>query len=325
MRRRDLLALAGGAVALGPLVSAAGSTNRRLIGTLTLGSRASVGWMFDTLRQALAARGYSDNKIAIESRWADGNADRLPGLAAELVQLSPDVIVAGQPASAWALKRVTTTIPIVLGVSDNPVAQGLVESLAHPGGNVTGLSFEQEDTVGRELQLLKTIAPSARRVAILVNPNNPTHFTVLPHLRQPAASLQTEILVIKAGSPAEMEPAFSAMRSQRADALLVLGDGLFTTERKRLIALAANHLLPAIYHDHIFVEDGGLMSFGGDFADNYRRAAVFVDKLLKGAKPADLPIEQPTKFYLYINKKTAEVLGLSIPQSLLAQADKLMA
>jgi ABC-type uncharacterized transport system substrate-binding protein len=323
MRRRDLIPLIA-AVVLGFSRAEAQQPRRRLIGTLTLGSRASVGWMFETLRQALAARGYGEDKIAIESRWAGGNVDRLPDLAAGLVGLSPEVIVAGQPVSAWALKRVTAKIPIVVAVSDNPVSQGLVESLAHPGGNITGLSFQQEDTVGRELQLLKTMVPSARRIAVLVDPNNTTHATVLPVLREPAASLKTEVLVVKIGNAEEIENAFDEMKSRHADAVLALGDALFTTERRRIIALAASRALPAIYHDHIFVEEGGLMSYGGDFGDNYRRAAVFVDKILKGAKPADLPIEQPTKFYLYINKTTAKALGLTVPQLLLTQADQVI-
>lgn len=324
MRRRDLLALSTAAAFLWPIAAVAQQAKRPLIGTLTLGSRASVGWMFDTFRQALAARGYGNDMIAIESRWADGHIDRLPSFAAELVRLSPAVIVAGQPTSVRALKRVTTTIPIVVAVSDNPVAQGLVESLRHPGGNVTGLSFAQEDTVGRELQLLEMMVPTAQRVAVLVNPSNPTHPTLLPTLRKAAASLQTEIVVAEAHIPAEIRPAFVAMQDRAVDAVLVLGDGLFTTERQQIIKLAANHRMPAIYHDHVFVEEGGLLSYGGDFGDNYRRVAVFVDKILKGEKPADLPIEELTKFYLFINRSTANALGLSVPQLLLAQADKVI-
>ncbi|HEY1259465.1 MAG TPA: ABC transporter substrate-binding protein [Stellaceae bacterium] len=323
MRRRELLALTAAAIVPFPLAGAVQAQTRPLIGTLTLGSRAAVGWMFETLRRALADLGYGGN-IVIESRWADGHADRLPALAAELVRLAPAVIVAGQPLSARALEAATTTMPIVVAVSDNPVAQGLVKSLAHPGGNVTGLSLAQEATVGRELQLLETMAPRIRRVAVLVNAGNPTHATVLPALRQVAGGLHIEPVPVETRSLTDLEPAFATMRSRNVDALVVLGDGLFTTGRKQIIALAAGHRLPAIYHDHFFVEEGGLMSYGGDIGENYRRVAVFIDKILKGAAPADLPVEQPMRFYLYINRETAQALGLTIPPLLLAQADKVI-
>ena len=322
MERRHLL-LAGGTALLWPLAASA-QQQRRLVATLTLGSQASVGSLFETFRRALAQRGHDTDKVAIESRWADGQSARLPALAAELVRLAPDVILAGQSQSAKALKQATATIPIVFAVSDDPVGTGLVASLGHPGGNLTGLSFAQEDTLGRELQLLKTIAPAADRIGVLANPGNPTAGLMLRITKQAASALAAEAVPAEARSPAEIQHAFTALSNAGADALLVFGDGLFTSERKRLIALAEKHHLPAIYHDHIFVEDGGLMSYGGDFADNYRGAAALVDKILKGAKPDDLPVQEPNKFYLYLNRKTAVALGLAIPPLLEAQADKVI-
>jgi putative ABC transport system substrate-binding protein len=324
MRRRELIAIVI-AAAFQPLgVVAQQAAKRRLIGTLTLGSRAAYGPLFEPFRQALAALGYGDDKIAIESRWADGHADRLPGLAAELVRLSPDVILASQSVSAKALKQATTTIPIVFAVSDDPIGSGLAMSFARPGGNVTGLSFAGEETVGKELQLLETMVPGARRVAVLANPNNNSTPLVMRALRRAAATLRTEVVAVEAGTPEEIGPAFTTIAGKDSEALLVLGDGMFTTERNRIVALAASHRLPAIYHDHIFVEEGGLMSYGGDFGDNYRGAATLVAKILKGAQPADLPVEQPTKFYLFINQTTAEALGLAVPPLLLTQADKVI-
>lgn len=324
MRRRDLIAIVAGTAFLGPHAAGAQERKRRLVATLTVGSQVSVGLLFETFRRALAERGQDADKVAIESRWADGQPSRLPALAAELVRLAPDVIVAGQSQSAKALKQATGTIPIVFAVSDDPVGTGLVASLAHPGGNLTGLSFAQEDSLGHELQLLKLIAPDARRIGVLANPHSPTAAIMLRILRQAAAALAAEVVPAEASSPAEIEPAFAALADARADALLVFGDGLFTSERKRLIAQAAKRHLPAVYHDHIYVEDGGLMSYGGDFADNYRGAAVLVDKILRGAKPADLPVEEPAKFYLFINLRTADALGLTVPPLLIAQADKII-
>jgi putative ABC transport system substrate-binding protein len=324
MRRRDFLSGLTSAAALRPLATAAQAGKRPLIATLSEGALPAVAPLFAAFRQALVDLGYDDRKIRIESRWADGHPDRLSGLARELIRLSPDVMVALSGPAARALKDATGSLPIVMAISDNPVGTGLVASLAHPGGNVTGLSFAQEDTVGRELQLLKTLAPTARRVAVFANPKNPSHGLSERLLRQAAASLRTELIAAEIAAPAEIGPAFAKMKTENADAMLVLGDGLFTTERNQIIALAAANHLPAIYHDHIFVEAGGLMSYGGDIGDNYRRAAVFVDKILRGTKPADLPIEEPTKLYLYVNRRTAAALHLTIPPLLLAQADKVI-
>jgi ABC-type uncharacterized transport system substrate-binding protein len=325
MRRRELIAAIGGAALFGSLAPAgARQSKQQLIATLSQGSEGSGELLLQTFRQALAALGYDDDKIDIESRWANGSADRLPALAAELVRLGPAVIVASSGTAARALKNATATIPIVMAVSDDPVGSGLIESMAHPGGNLTGFSFAQEDTVGRELQLLTTMAPNTRRVAVFANPKSRSSGPIVRALHTAAVSLQIEAMLAEAATPAEIAPAFERARTERADAILVLGDGLYTSERRRLIELAARGRLPAIYHDHIFVEDGGLMSYGGDLGDNYRRTAAFVDKILRGAKPADLPVEEPTKFYLFINRRTASALGLGIPPILEAQADRII-
>jgi putative ABC transport system substrate-binding protein len=324
MRRRDLIAYAAGAAAWPFAAGAQPLAKRRLIATLTIGSAASGGVLFDTFRRALGNLGYGDDKVAIESRWADGHADRLPALAAALVRLSPDVIVAAQSGSAVTMQRATTTIPIVFAVSDDPVAIGLVASLAHPGGNITGMSFVQLDTVGKQLQLLTAMAPGARRVAVLTNPGNPGHGPVVRTVQQAAASLPIELIVVKASNPTEIDPAFTTMGHEHVDAVLLLGGPLVFFQRSRIIALAASHRLPALYHDHIIVEEGGLMSYGPDLDDNYRGAASLVAKILNGAKPADLPVAEPTKFYLYVNRKTAAALGLTLPPLLEAQADRVV-
>jgi putative ABC transport system substrate-binding protein len=323
VRRRDLVIGLIGAGALRPLAGFA-QERKRLVGFLGQGSEATGAAVSTAFREALVGLGWRPDKLVIEMRWADGYSDRLPELAAELLRMSPDVLLASSGTVAQAMKEQTTTVPIVVAVTDDPVGTGLVASLAHPGGNVTGMSFAQDETIGRELQLLKTMAPGPRRVAVLGNPTSPVANLAIRRLRQAAASLQTEIIVAMASAPPDIDPAFASLKREGVEALIVLGDGLFTVERKRLIALAARDRLPAIYHDHIFVEEGGLMSYGGDFADNYRGAGAMVDKILRGAKPADLPVQEPTRFYLYINRKTAETLGLTIPPLLEIQADKII-
>jgi putative ABC transport system substrate-binding protein len=323
MRRRDFGALLAGAFVLRPQAGRA-QERKRLVGFLSQGSEAATANLTAAFRGTLASLGFGPDTLAIENRWADGYPDRMPGLAAELVKLSPDILMGSSDSVAFVLRAQTTTIPIVFALGDDPVGTGLVVSLAHPGGNVTGLSFAGEETAGRELQLLKTMVPAARRVGVLTNPNSKSAAPIVAALQRAAASLQTEVFVAKATTPPDIEPAFAALKQAGVDGLIVLGDGLFTVERKHIVALAARDGLPAIYHDHIDVEDGGLMSYGGDFADNYRGAAAMVAKILTGAKPADLPVQEPAKFYLYINRKTADMLGLTIPSLLEIQADKIV-
>jgi len=317
--RRWLIALAGiGFLSHAVRIDAA---ERHRIALLSGGSEND-GWR--AFREAMRGLGYGEDELLIEPRWAEGHNDRLPELARQLVQLAPEVIVTGSSAAALAAREATRTIPIVSAFTANPVGSGLAASLARPGGNVTGLSNVQEDTTGKELELLKAAAPHITRVAVVTNPTNPSHPAELEGARQAAPVLGLEIMPIEVGAPNEIEPAFEAIKKQGADALLVLADPLYTVSGHNIADLAANNRLPAIYGFREHVLTGGLMSYGPDFKDSFRQAAIYVDKILKGAKPADLPFEQPTKFELVINMKTAKALGLIVPQSLLARADEVI-
>jgi len=320
--RRRVLAAAG--ASLLPRLASSQSVKRRRIATLGQWSRAGGAVTWEAFWQGLRALGYADQELAIESRWADGHVERLPELAAELVRLAPEVIVTGSVPAALAAKRATPTIPIVVTLMNDPVGNGLVASLAHPGGNVTGLSSMQEDTVAKEVQLLKTAVPSAQRIAVLFDPANPTHAGVLNTVREAVQTLRTELLSIEARAPNEIDGAFSAMAREHADALVVLGGPLAMNQKSRIVELAASYKLPAIYYERELVMVGGLMSYGTDLRDVNKRAATYVDKILKGARPADLPVEQPTKFELVVNLKTAQALGLTIPPSILDLADEVI-
>ncbi len=279
----------------------------------------------DSFLQGLRELGYVDGQtIAIEFRSAEGKPERLPALAAELVRLKVDVIVATAQASTEAAKKATGTIPIVFTVVGDPVGVGLVASLARPGGNITGLASVAPEVVGKQLQLLKEVAPKISRVAILQNPNNPGHPVVLRQAETAARALGMQLQVLYARTPAEIDAAFAAMRSQRAEGVLVDRNALVLVQRTQIAALAAKGRLPAVYGFRENAEAGGLMAYGANVSAMYRRAATYVDKILKGAKPADLPVEQPTKFDLVINLKTAKALGLTIPQSFLARADEVI-
>jgi putative ABC transport system substrate-binding protein len=276
----------------------------------------------DAFRQGLRELGYVEGRnIVIETRSAEGKSERLPGLAAELVRLTVDVIVAASPPATEAAKQATSTIPIVFALSGDPVAAGLVASLARPGGNVTGLATISQDLVGKQLELLKEVAPKISRVAVLQNPSNSGHALSLPSAEGAARTLGVQLQIQKAGNPAEIEAAFAAMTRQHAGGVLVLRDALFREQRTQIAALAAKRRLPAVYGLREQAEAGGLMAYGASAPYNFRRAATYVDKILKGAKPADLPVEQPTKLELVINLKTAKALGLTIPPSLLGRAD----
>jgi putative ABC transport system substrate-binding protein len=320
--RRLVLAAVG--VALLPRVARAQPVQRRRIAILGQASRAATGEKWEAFRQGLRALGYGEEDIAFESRWADGHVERLAPLAAELVRLAPEVIVVGSAAAVLAAKQATATIPIVVTVLNDPVGSGFVGSFAHPGGNVTGLSSQQEDTIAKELELLETVVPTAKRIAVLLDPANPTHAGVLRTLQLAAQTSRTALLPVEASAPGEVDGAFSAMAREHADGLVVLGGPLSMDQRSRITELAAHQKLPAIYHQRELVLAGGLMSYGADHKDMNRRAATYVDKILKGAKPADLPVEQPTRFELVVNLKTAQELGLTIPPSILARADEVI-
>ncbi|HEV2056810.1 MAG TPA: ABC transporter substrate-binding protein [Methylomirabilota bacterium] len=281
----------------------------------------------DAFRQGLRELGWVEGQnIVIDYRYAEGRFDRLPDLAAELVRLKVDIIVAQPLPAAAAAKNATETIPIVMisGGAD-PVGLGLIATLARPGGNVTGSSYSAGQEIGgKQLELLKKTVPKVRRVAILSNPANPGHPPMVGELNVAARSLGVQLQLLEVRGPNEFDGAFAAMATERAGALLVLSDGMFNLHRTRLADLAARSRLPAAYGVREFVDAGGLMSYGPSLRDLYRRSAAYVDKILKGAKPADLPVEQPTKFELVINLKTAKALGLTIPPSLLQRADELI-
>ena len=280
----------------------------------------------DAFRQGLRELGWIEGKnIVIEYVWAEGNLDRLQSLAADLVRRKVDVILAGNTQAAVAAKNATRTIPIVMGTTGDPVALGLVASLARPGGNLTGLSYSVGvELFTKDLELLKEVLPAIRRVAVLSNPANPAHtlWTKDANVASRFLGLQLQLLEIRGA--ADFESAFAAMARERAEALLVLPDSLFGFHRVRIQGLAATTRLPAMYGAREYVEAGGLMGYGVDVRDNFRRAAAYVDKILKGAKPAELPVEQPTKFELIINQRTATALGLKIPSSLLLRADEVI-
>jgi putative ABC transport system substrate-binding protein len=276
-------------------------------------------------REGLRDAGYAEGRdVVIEWRHANGDYNRLPELVDDLVQRKVDVIVVESTVAAQAVKRATSTIPIVLAVVADPVGSGLVTNLAHPGGNVTGLSLMIAELSAKRLQLLKEAIPRVARVAVLWNPDTSFHPKVVQDLKAAAPSLSIELNFVAARTPEEFGPAFSAVSRAHAQALYVIDDTLFVNRRAMLVKLASKARLPSFYGFRLYVDEGGLMSYGSNFADQLRRSAGYVDKILKGAKPGDLPIEQPTKFELVVNLKTAKALGITIPQSILVRADEVI-
>jgi ABC-type uncharacterized transport system substrate-binding protein len=296
------------------------------VGFLGPRTRSNDAGLVDAFLQGLRDLGWVEGKtIVIEYRWAEGRSDRLPDLAAELVRLKVDVIFAGNTAVAVAAKNATRTIPIVMATGGDPVGIGLVASLARPGGNVTGLSYGVGmEVVGKGLELLKETVPKVRRVAVLSNPANPSHSLAIETVSDAARAVGVQLQLLEARGPNEFDNAFAAMSRERAETLFVFLDPSFGFHRARLSDLAAKSRIPAMYGSREYPEAGGLMSYGADFRHSFRRSATFVDKILKGAKPADLPIEQPTTFELVINLKTAKLLGLTVPPSRLLRADQVI-
>ena len=262
--------------------------------------------------------------IVIEWRSAEGKLDRLPALAAELVRLKVDVIVTAGPAATRAAKEATSTIPIVMAQDNDPVGNGFVASLARPGGNITGLSTLAPEISGKRLELLKEIVPKLSRVAVLGTSTNPGNAQSLKEMELAAGAFGVQLQYLDVLDPKDIETAFRAASKGRADAVLVLASPVLNSQRTQIADLAVKNRLPAIYSTPEFVEAGGLMSYGASFTDLYRRAATYVDKILKGAKPADLPVEQPTKFEFIINLKAAKQIGLTIPPNVLARADRVI-
>ena len=279
----------------------------------------------EALRQGLRELGYVEGRnIALEPRWAEGKYDRYPALAADLVRSKVDVIVAWSGQATKAAQEATRTIPIVMSLVNDPVGSGLVASLARPGGNVTGTTVMAPDVVGKRLELLKEVVPKVSRVAVLQHPDNPASAPMLREVEARARALGVRLQILGVRNPAEIDSAFAAMTRERAGALLTLSDAIFDNQQRQILELAAKRRLPAIFGNRQYAEAGGLMAYGPDFLALERRAATYIDKILKGAKPAELPVEQPTKFELVINLKTAKALGLTIPPSVLGRADQII-
>jgi putative tryptophan/tyrosine transport system substrate-binding protein len=295
------------------------------IGYLSGGFPSANALRTDAFRQGLRELGYVEGKnIVIEYRYPEGKPDRLPALATELVHLKVDVIITSGPSVTRAAKEATVTIPIVMTNDNDPVGNGFVASLARPGGNITGLSTLGRELSGKRLELLKQIVPRLSRAAVLGTSTSPGNAQNLKEMELAAGVLAVKLQYLDALAPKDIETAFGAARTGRAEAILVLDSSVFGAQRTQIVGLAAKSRLPAIYHRSGFVEAGGLMSYGVSFTDMDRRAATYVDRILKGAKPADLPVEQPKKFEFIINLKAAKQIGLTIPSNVLVRADKVI-
>ena len=278
-----------------------------------------------TFRQGLQELGWIEGKnIVLEYRWTEGDSARLPHLAADLVRLNVDLILARSSIFVQPVKEATSSIPIVFVLHADPVGLGHVASLARPGGNITGLAILQTELGPKQLQLLSSVVPNAKRIAVVWDPNTPSHPPTLKAIEEAARALRVQLQAVEVRTGAELEGAFSVMARDRAQAVLVIASADFTIERYRVAGLAMRHRLPAMFGVRDHAEAGGLMSYAADFDDLFRRSASYVDRILKGTKPADLPVEQATKFELVINLKTAKALGLTIPQSVLLRADQVI-
>ena len=324
MRRRSFLAGLVGAFSA-PLSAEAQQTGKvPRIGILAM-LTSSKHPFFDAFRQGLREQGYVEGQtIALEYRSAHGRAERFPALAADLVRIKADVIVTESTPAALAAKHATQTIPIVMAAGGDPVKQGLVASLSRPGGNITGLTLFTLELSGKRLQLLREVVPTTTLVAVIWNSANRASQDYLNETEATARSLSLQLQTVEVRSPADLEAAFKSVTDARPNAFMSLPDGMLVDNRKRLAEFSVKSRLPAIFPEREFAEAGGLMTYGPNTASNFYRAATYVDKILKGAKPADLPIEQPTKFELVINLKTATALGLTIPPSLLLRADQVI-
>jgi putative ABC transport system substrate-binding protein len=325
IRRRKFLATLGGAAAAWSLAAGAQqATKVPTIGILGSGIPATQGQWYAAFVQRLRELGWIDGRtVAIEYRWAEGRDERAAEIAAKFVQHKVDVIVTSATAGVVAAKQATSVIPIVFAAAGDPVGTGLVASLARPGGNVTGLSIQQTDLAGKRLELLREVIPSLRRLAMLVNVGNPLAVLDLGEVQAAARTFGLEVITFEIRRGEDITPAFEALKG-RAEALYVVIDPLVGTHRIRINTLVLAARLPTMHTLREGVEAGGLMSYGANLPDLFRRAADFVDKILRGAKPADLPVEQPTKFDLVINLTTAKALGLEIPSTLLARADEVI-
>jgi putative ABC transport system substrate-binding protein len=328
MRRRDFIKVIAGSAAAAAFPATARTQQRSnvpRVGYLFSFTRAEGEHLWEACRQGLRDLGYVEGQnIILEPRLAEGHNERLQNLATELVQLKVDVIVAAATPASRAVKAATSTIPIVFVAVGDPVKAGLVTSLARPGGNVTGLSLLTADLSGKRLSLLMETVRKVSRVAILMNPDNPISAVFFEETRLAARRFGVDLQPLDARSPKEIEQAFAIGAGQRVDAIIVFDDPVLWSYRAQIVALAAARKIPAVYGYRDFVDEGGLMSYGPDRPDQYRRTAIYVDKILKGAKPSDLPIEQPTKFELIVNRKTAKSLGIELPASVIVGANEVI-
>jgi putative tryptophan/tyrosine transport system substrate-binding protein len=325
MRRREFITLFGSGAVAWPLGARAQQpTKLPTIGYLGSGTPLTDSQWLAAFEQRMRELGWIDGRnVAIEVRWAEGHSERFAEIAAELVRLKVDVILTHNTPPVLAAKQATSVIPIVFASAGDPVGTGVVASLARPGGNVTGLSSQLSDTAGKRLELLREVVPSLRRLAIIGNAGNPITVLEMGEVQGAARTLGLEVATLDIRRADDIAPAFDALKS-RADALYVCGDPLVTTNRVRINTLALGGRLPTISVFRQYVEAGGLMSYGPNFADMFRRAADLVDKILRGAKAAEIPVEQATKFDLTVNLTTAKVLGLTIPESFLLRADEVI-
>jgi putative ABC transport system substrate-binding protein len=325
MRRRDFITLSAGWLAIRPLAALAQPSAMPVIGFLHSGSPNPNVDLVTAFRNGLNEVGYVEGKnVAIEYRWAEGQYDRLPALAADLVHRQVSVIFGAAPPAARAAKAATTAIPVVFVTGDDPVKAGLVASLSRPGGNVTGVALFTGQLGAKQMGLLRELMPKAVEVAVLVNPNNPLTEVVLTDLQAAATLTGHHIQIVKASNEAELDMAFATCKEIHADAVIVGADPYFFARNDQLVALAARSAIPAFYELREFVANGGLMSYGASITDGYRRAGLYAGQILKGAKPVDLPVLQPTKFELVINLKTVKALGLTVSPGLLAIADEVI-
>jgi ABC-type uncharacterized transport system substrate-binding protein len=323
-RRTFISSVVLGALAL-PLVAAQQTGKTFLIGYLAVGPRPTDGALPASLRRALQDLGYSEGKnVTYAGRWAEGRREQLPALAAELVALKVDLIITVGSTGAAAAKQASSSIPIVMAAAGDPAGVGLVATLARPGGNVTGLTDNATVLSAKRLELLKEAVPTASRIAVLWNAKDQAMTLRYREIDRAAQVLSVSVQPLGVREPDDFDHAFAAMDRERPDALFMVTDSLTNLNRKRVLDFAETHRIPAMYEYASLVQEGGLMSYGPSFDDLFLRAAVYVDKILKGAKPGELPVEQPTRYYLVVNLRTAKALGLTIPQSLLLRADEVI-
>jgi ABC-type uncharacterized transport system substrate-binding protein len=325
-RRRLLTALVIAAVA-GPRAARAQQRPSKVvrIGYVDTSSARIASVRLDRLRAGLRDLGYEEGKkLVLEVRWAEAEYERLPAMAAELVQQRVDVIVAAGPAAIQVVRRATSTLPVVIAASGDPLSFGFVQSLSRPGGNITGLSSVGTDLSSKYLELLRVAVPNLSTAVVLVNPGHPGHADYLRNIQAAAHAIGVKLLPVQANSASHIEAAFGVAKRDRAGALVVPGDGLFFSQARRIAELAAQQHLPTLFSTREPVESGGLMSYGPNLSEQFYRAATYVDKILKGAKPSDLPVEQPTTIELVINLKTASAIGLTVPPELLLRADRVI-